>query len=73
MVVKGAEEVENAEAISKYRDKAEGQEAKELRKTGVNGLLIQIAESEGLRVMQECTTKERSRQYAVLYLCYSVE
>ena len=25
MVVKGAEEVEHAEAISKYRDKAEGQ------------------------------------------------
>ena len=28
LVVKGAEEVENAEAISKYRDKAEGQRPK---------------------------------------------
>ena len=44
-----------------------------LRKTGVNEFLIKIAESEGLRVVQECTTKERSKQYAVLYLCYSVE
>ncbi|RZR88106.1 hypothetical protein BHM03_00015627 [Ensete ventricosum] len=48
LVVKGAEEVENAEANSKYQDRAEG--AKELHKTGVDGLLIKIAKSEGLRV-----------------------
>ncbi|RWV83571.1 hypothetical protein GW17_00054797 [Ensete ventricosum] len=47
LVVKGAEEVENAEANSKYRGKAE---AKELHKTGVDGLFIKIAESEGLQV-----------------------
>ncbi|RWW76806.1 hypothetical protein BHE74_00015072 [Ensete ventricosum] len=45
LVVKGVEEVENAEANSKYQDKAK---AKELYKTGVNGLLIKIAESGGL-------------------------
>ncbi|RWW21452.1 hypothetical protein GW17_00014390 [Ensete ventricosum] len=44
---KGAEEVENAKANSKYQDRAE---AKELHKTDVDELLIKIAESEGLRV-----------------------
>ncbi|KAJ8512088.1 hypothetical protein OPV22_002522 [Ensete ventricosum] len=43
-------------------------EAKKLHKTDVEGLLIKIAESEGLRVDAECSTKERSRQYMVLYL-----
>ncbi|RZS07205.1 hypothetical protein BHM03_00037998, partial [Ensete ventricosum] len=33
-------------------------EAKELHKTGVDGLLIKIAESEGLRVDQEYSTKK---------------
>ncbi|RWW64938.1 hypothetical protein BHE74_00027800 [Ensete ventricosum] len=47
LVVKGAEEVENAKANSKYQDRAE---AKKLHKTDVDGLLIKIAESEGLRV-----------------------
>ncbi|RWW22604.1 hypothetical protein BHE74_00002117 [Ensete ventricosum] len=45
LVVKRVKEVENAEANSKYKDRAE---AKELHKTGVDGLLIKIAESEGL-------------------------
>ena len=61
MVMKGVEEVEHAEAISKYRDKAEGQRPRNFVKTGVNKFLIKIAVSEGLRVMQECMTKERSR------------
>ncbi|RWW02701.1 hypothetical protein GW17_00034195 [Ensete ventricosum] len=44
-------------------------EAKELHKTSVDGLLIKIAENGGdFGLMQECSTKERSRQYAVLYL-----
>ncbi|RWW32407.1 hypothetical protein GW17_00002918 [Ensete ventricosum] len=47
LVVKGAKEVENAKANSKYQDRAE---AKKLHKIDVDGLLIKIAESEGLRV-----------------------
>ncbi|RWW85106.1 hypothetical protein BHE74_00006246 [Ensete ventricosum] len=47
LVMKGAEEVENAEANSKYQDRAE---AKELHKTSVNGLLIKILKNEGLWV-----------------------
>ncbi|RZS11567.1 hypothetical protein BHM03_00042909 [Ensete ventricosum] len=47
LVVKGAKEVENAKANSKYQDRAE---AKKLHKTNVDGLLIKIAESEGLQV-----------------------
>ncbi|RWW02983.1 hypothetical protein BHE74_00058443 [Ensete ventricosum] len=53
LVVKGADEVENAKTNSKYQDKAEGQEAKELHKTSVNELLIKIAKSGGLRVDAE--------------------
>ncbi|RWW24062.1 hypothetical protein GW17_00011665 [Ensete ventricosum] len=44
LVVKGAEEVENAEANSKYQDKAE------LHKTSVNELLIKIVEGGGFQV-----------------------
>ncbi|RWV80221.1 hypothetical protein GW17_00058543 [Ensete ventricosum] len=47
LVVKGTEEVENAKANSKYQDRAE---AKKLHQTDVEGLLIKIAESEGLWV-----------------------
>ncbi|RWW73606.1 hypothetical protein BHE74_00018512 [Ensete ventricosum] len=47
LVAKGAEKVENVETNFKYQDKAE---AKELHKTGVDRLLIKIAESEELRV-----------------------
>ncbi|RRT57676.1 hypothetical protein B296_00024831 [Ensete ventricosum] len=47
LFVKGAEEVENATANSKYQDKVE---AKELHKISVNGLLIKITESGRLRV-----------------------
>ncbi|RRT51222.1 hypothetical protein B296_00018732 [Ensete ventricosum] len=67
---KGAEEVENAEANSKYQGGRKGK-GQELHKTCVDGLLIKIAESEGLQVMRECSTNERSRQYAILYLFYS--
>ncbi|RZS23793.1 hypothetical protein BHM03_00056774 [Ensete ventricosum] len=47
LVVKGAEEVENAKANSKYQDRAE---AKKLHKIDIDGLLIKIAECEGLWV-----------------------
>ncbi|RWW77500.1 hypothetical protein BHE74_00014337 [Ensete ventricosum] len=50
LVAKGVEEVENAKANSKYQDRAERQEARELHKTSVNELLIKIVENEGLRV-----------------------
>ncbi|RZS06306.1 hypothetical protein BHM03_00036962 [Ensete ventricosum] len=50
VIMKGVEEVENIEANSKYQDKAEGADAKELHKTGVNELIIKIAESERLRI-----------------------
>ncbi|RWW40530.1 hypothetical protein BHE74_00054050 [Ensete ventricosum] len=53
LVAKGADEVENAEANSKYQDRAE---AKELHKTSVNGLLIKIVKNEGLRVDARCCT-----------------
>ncbi|RWW55211.1 hypothetical protein BHE74_00038162 [Ensete ventricosum] len=48
-------------------------EAKELHKTGIDRLLIKIAEMRDFGLMQECSTKERSRQYAILYLFYSEE
>ncbi|RWW11134.1 hypothetical protein GW17_00025279 [Ensete ventricosum] len=47
LVVKGVEEVENAEANSKYQDRVK---AKKLHKAGVDGFLIKIVESEGLQV-----------------------
>ncbi|RWV78994.1 hypothetical protein GW17_00059943 [Ensete ventricosum] len=48
-------------------------EAKELHKTDVDGLLIKIVKSEDFGLMQECSTKERNRQYVVLYLFNSEE
>ncbi|RRT71350.1 hypothetical protein B296_00006966 [Ensete ventricosum] len=57
LVVKGAEEVENAEANFKYQDKA-----KELHKTGVNGLLIRITEG-GLRV--DARVLDQGTKYAI--------
>ncbi|RWW27166.1 hypothetical protein GW17_00008413 [Ensete ventricosum] len=47
---KEAEEVENTEANSKYQDRGGRTEAKKLHKTGIDELLIKIAESKGLRV-----------------------
>ncbi|RWW10518.1 hypothetical protein GW17_00025931 [Ensete ventricosum] len=72
LVVKGAEEVENAEANSKSQDKAESAEAKELHKIGVNKLLIKIAKSGELRVDTR-VLDQGNRQYVVLYLFYSEE
>ncbi|RWW06301.1 hypothetical protein GW17_00030379 [Ensete ventricosum] len=50
LVINGVEELENAEANSRYQDRGGRVEAKELHKTDVDGLLIKIAESEGLRI-----------------------
>ncbi|RWW72846.1 hypothetical protein BHE74_00019318 [Ensete ventricosum] len=47
---KGAKEVENTEANSKYQDRDGRAKANKLHKTGVNGLLIKIAENKGLQV-----------------------
>ncbi|RWV77912.1 hypothetical protein GW17_00061201 [Ensete ventricosum] len=49
LAIKGAEEVESAEANSKYQQ-GKRVEAKEFYKTDVDGLLIKIAKSERLRV-----------------------
>ncbi|RRT53002.1 hypothetical protein B296_00016426 [Ensete ventricosum] len=43
-------------------------EAKKLHKTDVDGLLIKMSKAGDFGLMQECSTKERSRQYTVLYL-----
>ncbi|RRT62723.1 hypothetical protein B296_00018334 [Ensete ventricosum] len=50
LVVKGAEEVENAEANSKYQDRAEGQRPKNFIRLVSTGFSSKIAESEGLQV-----------------------
>ncbi|RWW58403.1 hypothetical protein BHE74_00034727 [Ensete ventricosum] len=57
----------------KSENKVERVEAKELHKTSFDGLLIKIAESEGLRVDVVVLDQERSRQYVLLYLFYSEE
>ena len=51
LVMKGAEEVEHAEANLQVPRQGCRAEAKELHKIDVNELLIKIAESRGLRVM----------------------
>ncbi|RWW49930.1 hypothetical protein BHE74_00043843 [Ensete ventricosum] len=50
LVAKGVEEVENAKEKLQVPRHGRKAEAKELHKTGVNKLLIKIAENEGLRV-----------------------
>ncbi|RWW49059.1 hypothetical protein BHE74_00044820 [Ensete ventricosum] len=50
LVVKGAEEVENAEANSKYQDRAEGQRPRNFIRLVSTGFSSKIAESEGLQV-----------------------
>ncbi|RRT75515.1 hypothetical protein B296_00031163 [Ensete ventricosum] len=47
--------------------------AKELHKTGVNGLLIKIAENGGLRVDAGVLNQGTNKQHVVLYLFYSEE
>ncbi|RWW71546.1 hypothetical protein BHE74_00020705 [Ensete ventricosum] len=55
LIMKGAEKVKNAEANSKYQDKAEGQRPRNFKRPW---LLIKIAESGDFELMQEYSTKE---------------
>ncbi|RWV84899.1 hypothetical protein GW17_00053351 [Ensete ventricosum] len=73
LAIKGAKEMENAEANSQVPRQDGKAEAKELHKTGVDGLLIKIAESEGLWVDAGVLDQEKYRQYVLLYLFYSEE
>ncbi|RWW34958.1 hypothetical protein GW17_00000241 [Ensete ventricosum] len=73
LVVKGAEEVENIEANSKYQDKVEGQKPENFIRSVSTGFSSRYPKVEDFGVMQECSNKERSRQYVVLNLFDSEE
>ncbi|RZS12021.1 hypothetical protein BHM03_00043408 [Ensete ventricosum] len=73
LVVKGAEEVENAKANSKYQDRVEGQRPKNFIRPVSMNFSSREPKVRNLGLIQECSTKEQSRQYAVLYLFYSEE
>ncbi|RWW79998.1 hypothetical protein BHE74_00011676 [Ensete ventricosum] len=66
---KRSEEVENAKANSKYQDKAEGQRPRNF----IRPVSMGFSSRWDFGLVQECSTKEQSRQYAVLYLFYSEE
>ncbi|RWW53811.1 hypothetical protein BHE74_00039660 [Ensete ventricosum] len=68
LVVKGGQGGEECKGKLQVPRQGERAEAKEFHKIGVDGLLIKIAESGDFGLMQECSTKERSREYVVLYL-----
>ncbi|RRT42111.1 hypothetical protein B296_00011276 [Ensete ventricosum] len=73
LVVKGVEEVKNAKANSKYQDRAEGQRPRNFIRPLSMDFSSRELKARDFGLMQECSTKERSRQYAVLYLFYSEE
>ncbi|RZR90273.1 hypothetical protein BHM03_00018123 [Ensete ventricosum] len=58
LVVKGVEEVENAEANSKYQDKAEGQRPKNFIKPVSMDFSSREPKARDFGLMQECSTKE---------------
>ncbi|RWV82987.1 hypothetical protein GW17_00055468, partial [Ensete ventricosum] len=68
LVVKGAEEVENAKANSRYQDRTEGQRPRNFIRPVSMGFLSRWPKVRDFGLMQECSTKEQSRQYTVLYL-----
>ncbi|RWW18039.1 hypothetical protein GW17_00017993 [Ensete ventricosum] len=72
-VIKGREEVENTEANSKYQDRAEGQRLRNFVRPVSMDFSSREPNTRDFRLMQECSTKERSKQYAVLYFFYSEE
>ncbi|RWW10726.1 hypothetical protein GW17_00025718 [Ensete ventricosum] len=65
LVVKGAEEVENAKANSKYQDRVEGQRPRNFIRPVSMDFSSRELKAMDFVLMQECSTKERSRQYAV--------
>ncbi|RRT52690.1 hypothetical protein B296_00044132 [Ensete ventricosum] len=73
LVVKGAEEVENAKANSKYQDRVEMQRPRNFIRPVSMDFSTRELKARDFGLMQECSTKERSRQYVVLYLFYSEE
>ncbi|RWV97471.1 hypothetical protein GW17_00039737 [Ensete ventricosum] len=58
LVVKGAEEVGNAEANSKYQDKAEGQRPRNFIRLMSMGFSSRYPKVRDFGLMQECSTKE---------------
>ncbi|RWW08808.1 hypothetical protein GW17_00027731 [Ensete ventricosum] len=73
LVVKGAEEVENAKANSKYQDRVEGQRPRNFIRPVSMDFSSREPKARDFKLMQECSTKEQSRKYAELYLFYSEE
>ncbi|RWV81016.1 hypothetical protein GW17_00057610 [Ensete ventricosum] len=67
LVTKGAEEVENVDANNKYQDKAKGKRPGNFIRPMSTGFLLRKPKVMDFRLMQECSTKERSMQYVVLY------
>ncbi|RRT40305.1 hypothetical protein B296_00047011 [Ensete ventricosum] len=61
LVMKRAEEVENAEANYKYQDTAKGQRPKNFIRPVSTGFSSREPKVGDFRLMQECSTKERSR------------
>ncbi|RRT84161.1 hypothetical protein B296_00013619 [Ensete ventricosum] len=58
LVMKGAEEVENAEANSKYQEKAEGQMPRNFIRPVSTGFSSRYLRVGDFGLMQECSTKE---------------
>ncbi|RWV84137.1 hypothetical protein GW17_00054179 [Ensete ventricosum] len=73
LVLKATEEVENAEANSKYQDRAEGQRSRNFIRPVSMDFSSRYPKARDFELMHECSTKERSKQYVVLYLFYSEE
>ncbi|RWW78646.1 hypothetical protein BHE74_00013127 [Ensete ventricosum] len=68
-----AEEVENAEVNSKYQDKAKGQRPKDFIRSVSTSFSQRYPKVGDFKLMQECSTKDQSMQYVVLYLFDSEE
>ncbi|RRT44474.1 hypothetical protein B296_00027012 [Ensete ventricosum] len=70
---KKAEDVENTEANFMYQDRPEGKKPRNFIRPMSMGFSSRYPKVRDFRLMQECSTKEQSRQYGVLYLFYSEE
>ncbi|RRT66897.1 hypothetical protein B296_00002694 [Ensete ventricosum] len=68
-----AEEVENAEVNSKYQDKAKGQRLEDFIRSVSTSFSQRYPKVGDFKLMQECSTKDQSMQYVVLYLFDSEE
>ncbi|RWV97007.1 hypothetical protein GW17_00040235 [Ensete ventricosum] len=61
LIAKGAEKVENAEANSKYQNRAEGQRPRNFIRPVSADFLSRYPKVRDFGLMQESSTKERSR------------